>query len=70
MKTKCPICKEQIDFDTSEYDEGDFFRCQECSELLTVEVKKGEYKLVTDQEKKYEEMQELDEEFDYEDDEA
>jgi len=66
MKCTCPSCKTKIDLDTNEQDEGDFVKCDECSELLEVEVKNGNFKLVTDQEKKYEEMAELDEIFDYE----
>ncbi|MFH1391129.1 MAG: hypothetical protein ABIH20_02340 [Candidatus Diapherotrites archaeon] len=66
MKCSCPSCKTKIELDTNEQDEGDFVKCEECSELLEVEVKNGNFKLVTDQEKKYEEMAELDEIFDYE----
>ncbi len=62
------MCKEEIKV-SNDSDEGDFVRCEECRELLTLEVKKGKFKLVTDQEKKYEEMKELDEEFDSEDEE-
>lgn len=61
----CPVCREDIELNSNEHDEGDFLRCAECGELLTIEVKKGKYKLVTDQEKKYEEMEELDDELDY-----
>ena len=68
MKCSCPVCKEQIEV-ANDKDEGDFVRCEECGELLEVEVRKGKYKLVTDQEKKFEEMKELDEEFDSDEDE-
>ena len=68
MKSVCPVCKEEMEIDTNTQDEGDFVRCAECGELLTIEVKKGKYKLVTDQEKKYEEMEELDEEFESDED--
>lgn len=64
MRVTCPICKEPMELDSSEHDEGDFVRCEDCGELLTLEVKKGKFKLVTDQEKKFDEMRELDEEFD------
>ncbi|VVB99636.1 Uncharacterised protein [uncultured archaeon] len=69
MKVTCPLCKEPMELDSSEHDEGDFVRCEECGELLTLEVKKGKFKLVTDQEKKFEEMKGLDDEFDTEGDE-
>jgi len=68
MKVSCPVCKELIEV-SNDKDEGDFVRCEECGELLEVEVRKGKYKLVTDQEKKFEEMKELDEEFDSDEDE-
>lgn len=55
------MCKEQIEV-ANDKDEGDFVRCEECGELLEIEVRKGKYKLVTDQEKKFEEMKELDDE--------
>jgi len=55
------VCKEQIEV-ANDKDEGDFVRCEECGELLEIEVRKGKYKLVTDQEKKFEEMKELDDE--------
>ena len=61
MKCSCPVCKEQIEV-ANDKDEGDFVRCEECGELLEIEVRKGKYKLVTDQEKKFEEMKELDDE--------
>jgi len=64
----CSVCKEILDIDTNQHEEGDFIRCAECGELLTLEVTKGKYKLVTDQEKKFEEMQDLDEEFEDEED--
>ena len=67
MKCICPTCKEAIEV-SSDKDEGDFVRCEECGELLEIEVRKGKYKLVTDQEKKYEEMKELDEDFETEED--
>lgn len=66
-KCTCPACKEPIEVDTGDKDEGDFVKCDECNELLTVEVKKGKYRLVTDQEKKIEEMESLDDEFESED---
>lgn len=69
MKCTCPSCKASIELDINEHDEGDFVKCEECNELLEVEIKAGNYKLVTDQEKKYEEMESLDESFDYEEDE-
>ncbi len=59
MKCTCPSCKEPIDVDSADKDEGDFVKCEECNELLTIEVKKGKYRLVTDQEKKIEEMESL-----------
>ena len=68
MKCACPVCKETIDV-VNDKDEGDFVRCEECGELLEIEVRKGKFKLVTDQEKKFEEMQGLDGEFEGEDDE-
>jgi uncharacterized protein YbaR (Trm112 family) len=68
-KVKCPACKEEIEFNHNEYEEGDFFQCPECRELLNVGIKKGKPTLMTDTEKKNEEMQELDEEMDYEDEE-
>jgi len=61
LKCSCPVCKEQIEV-ANDKDEGDFVRCEECGELLEIEVRKGKYKLVTDQEKKFEEMKELDDE--------
>ncbi|MCR4335846.1 MAG: hypothetical protein NUV57_04895 [archaeon] len=66
MKCTCPSCKAVIELDTNEKDEGDFVKCEECSELLEVEIKGGSFRLVTDQEKKHEEMDELDESFDNE----
>ena len=68
LKCNCPVCKEGIDV-PNDKEEGDFVRCEECGELLEIEVRKGKFKLVTDQEKKFEEMQELDEESESEDDE-
>ncbi|MEM4256754.1 MAG: hypothetical protein QXZ13_03720 [Candidatus Diapherotrites archaeon] len=68
-KIVCPVCKENVDFDHNEYEEGDFFKCPECGELLTVEVKKGKVKLVTDQEKKIEEMEEIEEDLELEEEE-
>lgn len=62
VKCTCPVCKEPMDIDPNEKDEGDFARCEDCGELLTIEVKKGKYRLVTDQEKKAEEMESLDDE--------
>lgn len=69
LKLKCPVCKDNVDVDEHQYDEGDFVKCEECSELLTLEVRKGQFTLVTDQEKKYEEMEDLDDELDYEEEE-
>lgn len=69
MKCNCPSCKAQIELDTKEQDEGDFVKCEECDELLEVEIKAGQFRLVTDQEKKYKDMEDLDESFDYEEDE-
>ena len=69
MKCACPSCKADVELDINEHDEGDFVKCEECNELLEVEIKAGNYKLVTDQEKKYEEMESLDESFDYDEDE-
>ena len=63
IKCNCPVCKEPMEIDSNEKDEGDFARCGECGELLTIEVKKGKYRLVTDQEKKFEEMEKMDDEF-------
>ncbi len=59
----CPVCKENNEVGNDK-DEGDFVRCEECGELLELEVRKGKFRLVTDQEKKFEEMEQLDEEFD------
>jgi len=67
MKTSCPVCKTEIELDTNEYDEGDTIECDECGEELEVEIRNGSYRLVTSNEKKYKEMEELDESFDYED---
>ena len=67
LKLTCPLCKDPIEVDTNAHDEGDFIKCEECGELLEIEVRKGKYRLVTDQEKKYEEMEELDEELEYDD---
>ena len=68
MKCNCPLCSEEIEV-ANDSEEGDFVRCEECGELLTLEVRKGKFKLVTDNEKKFEEMQQLDEEFEGEGDE-
>jgi len=59
------MCKAEIELDINEHDEGDFIKCNECEELLEVEIKGGSFILVTDQEKKLEEMEELEEELDY-----
>lgn len=67
-KIKCPMCKDEIEFDYNQYEEGDFFKCPECEELLTVEIKGGKARLVTDQEKKFEEMEEIGEELESEED--
>jgi len=69
VKCTCPVCKTPIELDSNEHDEGDFVKCEECSELLEVEVKGGQFRLVTDQEKKYKEMDDLDESFSYEEEE-
>ena len=69
VKVVCPTCKEPMELNSSEHDEGDFVRCQDCGELLTLEVKKGKFKLVTDQEKKFDEMNSLDDEFEANEDE-
>ena len=60
MKCNCPVCREIIEV-SKDKDEGDFVRCDECGELMELEVRKGKYRLVTDQEKKFEEMEKLDE---------
>ena len=67
MKSKCPVCKTQLEIDFNECEVGDSVDCPECGEFLLVEVKGGEYRLVTDKEKKFEEMEEMDE-FDCEED--
>ena len=69
VKCTCPVCKEPIEIDSSDKDEGDFVKCEECNELLTIEVKKGKYRLVTDQEKKIEEMEKLGDELETDGDE-
>ncbi|HZX19973.1 MAG TPA: hypothetical protein VFF13_03090 [archaeon] len=69
LKCACPVCKSQIELDINQYDQGDFVKCDECNELLEVEIKNGNFRLVTDQEKKFEEMEELDEELDSDEDE-
>lgn len=69
MKYTCPSCKGNVELDTNEHDEGDFVKCEECNELLEVEIKAGNFRLVTDQEKKYEEMEDIDESFDPEEEE-
>jgi len=69
LKCACPSCKANVELDLNEHDEGDFLKCGECDELLEVAIKAGNFRLVTDQEKKYEEMESLDESFDYEEDE-
>ena len=60
------MCKEQIDLDVNKHEEGDFIQCTECTELLELELRNGKFKLVTDQEKKVEEIEPLDPEFDFE----
>lgn len=67
MKCVCPLCKEDIEV-ANDSDEGDFVRCEECGELLTLEVRKGKFRLVTDQEKKYEEMEQLGDELETDED--
>ncbi len=62
MKTKCPVCKTEIEFDSNDFDEGDIISCEECEEDLIVEIKGGSYRLVTDKQKKFEEMEELEDE--------
>ena len=66
MKCSCPLCKENIEV-PNDKDEGDFVRCEECGELLEIEVRKGKFRLVTDQEKKFEEMEEIEDELEGED---
>ncbi len=68
LKCNCPVCKEEIDV-PNDKDEGDFVRCEECGELLELEVRKGKFRLITDQEKKFKEMKGLDEEFESDEDE-
>ncbi len=70
MKCTCPLCKTEHDLSLNDYDEGDFFKCEECGELLEIGIKKGKIRLVTDQEKKFEEMENLEDELDYGEDEA
>ncbi|HZX34082.1 MAG TPA: hypothetical protein VFF09_01760 [archaeon] len=67
MKCKCPLCGYQLEINANDYEEGDFLPCDDCGELLTIEVKKGAFRLVTGQQKKIEEMEGLDEEVEYED---
>ena len=69
IKCKGPVCKDELDLDMNEYEQGDFVKCEECSELLEVEIKAGKFRLVTDTEKKNEEMEDLDAELDEEEDE-
>ena len=68
MKCNCPVCKTHIEIDFDDYDEGDSIDCPECGELLLIAVKGGEYKLVTNKEKIFEELEETVESFDGEDD--
>ena len=66
MREKCPACFKTIEINMDEMEEGDFTVCEECGEDLIAEVKGGQLKLVTNTEKKYEEIENLDESFDSE----
>ncbi|PIN84753.1 MAG: hypothetical protein COV47_05795 [Candidatus Diapherotrites archaeon CG11_big_fil_rev_8_21_14_0_20_37_9] len=68
MKAKCPLCSTELEFG-NDTEEGDFISCEECGELLTAEVKSGQIRLVTEQQKKFEEMEEIEEEIEYEEEE-
>jgi ssDNA-binding Zn-finger/Zn-ribbon topoisomerase 1 len=55
MKVICPECKEDLDIDKNEYDEGDTVDCPECNESLKIKVKKGKFKLASDKARYFEE---------------
>gem|GEM_PF-2489391 len=43
MKVECPVCGEEFELDTGEYDEGDAMECPQCGAELTVMKKNAKY---------------------------
>ncbi|MFH1588269.1 MAG: hypothetical protein ABIA76_02960 [Candidatus Diapherotrites archaeon] len=60
MKVKCPRCKEIINLDINEHEEGDEVECQECGERCIVLVNEGKFKLITERQKFLEESDDFD----------
>lgn len=67
MKSKCPECSTMIEVDINELEEGDIIECPECIEDLVIEIENGSVRLITEEEKKLKEMEEIEEELDFED---
>lgn len=43
MKVECPVCGEEFELDTNEFDEGDAMECPQCGAELTVMKKNAKY---------------------------
>ena len=67
MKVKCPECKIPLELEKNEYDEGDDYECPECGAHLLVVVTSGKFKLKSEKEKFYDELDEADDFSDEED---
>jgi len=55
MRVKCPDCREKIEVDVNEYEEGDCIDCPECGLDLILEVKGGKFSATTEKAKYYDE---------------
>jgi predicted RNA-binding Zn-ribbon protein involved in translation (DUF1610 family) len=57
MKVKCPSCEEVTELDVNEFEEGDDFTCTECGATHIIEVKNGKFRLISEKEKFFEEIE-------------
>ena len=62
MKVECPVCGEEFELDTNEFDEGDAMECPQCGAELTVMKKNAKYYVDPADSEDYDEVEATNEE--------